>query len=134
MFLRSLRAAFIWAVIILVITLMPGDNVPDIGLFERFHLDKAVHAFLFAVFIVLLAKGFRLQTAFPDLQRHALLSAFTIAVFYGGMTEFLQEVLDLGRMGDLSDLLADIAGAIIGAVYVRWGEAKVARAIERIGS
>jgi VanZ family protein len=125
MFLRRLRFAIMWAALILVVCLMPGSVVAQYDIFVDLRLDKWAHAFLFAVFYVLLVKGLRRQTTYEDLQHHAVLASFTVAVMYGGFVELLQEMMQLGRMMDVADMVANTVGVILGSVYLRWGEAWV---------
>jgi VanZ family protein len=131
MFLRRLRFAICWAVLIMVVCLMPGSAVAQYGWMTDLRVDKIAHGFLFAVFYVLLVKGLRLQTSYPDLQQHAILASFTIAVMYGGFVELMQEVTRLGRRGEFADMVANTAGVILGSVYLRWGEVWVLRFRER---
>ncbi len=125
MFLRQLRFAFIWAGLILVLCLVPGSVVMQPGFFDKLPVDKVVHALLFGVLYVLLVKGLERQTGYPLLQRHAVLVGFTIAVLYGGATELIQEWMQLGRRGDLADMLANTIGVILGMAYLRWGEVRM---------
>ncbi len=123
--------AIAWAILILMVCLMPGSAVPRYGFLSDLPLDKLVHAILFGVFFVLLVKWARGQAAHLDLRQHAFLAGFAIAVIYGGIIELLQETMALGREGDLPDLLADVVGVILGMAYLRWGEAKLMHHRER---
>jgi VanZ family protein len=72
-------------------------------------LDKVVHALLFAVLALLLARSFRLLPAF----RRPLLAAFLAASLYGLATEVGQDALT-DRAGELADWGADVLGAAAG--------------------
>lgn len=124
MLLRQLRWAILWAIFILVVCLMPGSSVPKYDLFSRLHADKLVHVFIFGVLLVLLMKGLLRQDNSNFLRQRALFTAFAVAVIYGAITELLQEFIASGREGDLGDLAANTIGAILGAVWMHWGEAR----------
>ncbi len=110
--------AALWALGILVLTLMPASDVPAWPWAERVQLDKWVHAFLFGVQGVLL--GLALIRMRPSGNRTGLLVLATLlAIAYGGLIEVLQSLLGDGRTGDVMDLLADAAGALLGLALVR---------------
>src|SRR5690606_27055636 len=109
---------------ILVLTLMPSSGVPRWPWIAQLHLDKFVHAFLFGMQCVLLGLAFARSTS----QRYAarpFFLAFLLALAYGAMIEVLQEGMGTGRRGDLGDLLADGAGALLGYALLRcWHTAR----------
>lgn len=98
---------------------MPGSAVPAGNWLAKLHVDKLVHAFLFGVFLVLLVHGFRRQQRWLDLRTHAMLAALCIAVSYGVFTELLQEITNLGRRGDMKDMLANTVGCLIALLIIR---------------
>jgi VanZ family protein len=101
----------------LVLTLMPAGDVPAWPWAERVQLDKWVHAFLFGVQGVLL--GMALLQMGPTGHRTGLLVIATLlAITYGGLIEVLQASMGDGREGDVMDLLADTAGALLGLLWM----------------
>jgi VanZ family protein len=110
--------AALWAIGILVLTLMPGNDVPAWPWAEKVQLDKWVHAFLFGVQGVLLAMA--LLHLRPEGHRNGLLVwATVLAIAYGALVEVLQSVMGDGRTGDVLDLLADAVGALLGLFWMR---------------
>ncbi len=116
--MRSWIPALAWALIILVLTLMPAPAVPTSGFLGKYHLDKVVHAILFGVLLFLVVrarggvKGDR-GSRWMQLRWQVLL-----VICFGALTEVLQELLPFGRYGDLWDLLADSLGVSLAAVYM----------------
>lgn len=109
--------AALWALAILVLTLMPAGDVPAWPWAERVQLDKWVHAFLFGVQGVLL--GMALLQMGPTGHRTGLLVIATLlAITYGGLIEVLQASMGDGREGDVMDLVADTAGALLGLLWM----------------
>lgn len=111
--------AVLWAVAVLVLTLMPSRDVPAWPWAEKVHLDKFVHAFLFGMQSLLL--GMALAGMGKWRSRMAPLAvAAVVAIAFGGVIELLQEGMGAGRHGDILDLLADAAGAILGYGFLSW--------------
>lgn len=109
--------ALLWALGILVATLSPKQDVPSWPWADRIQLDKWVHAFLFGMQCVLLGLAF-LRASSVNRPVGLLVLATVLAVAFGGVVELLQEVMGNGREGDVSDLLADAAGALLGLAWL----------------
>ncbi len=122
--LRNLRWAIAWALIILVLCLIPGKALPVWNWFAILDLDKLVHTGMFFVLAVLLAGAFVKQGR----PQGYLLWSVLIAVLYGLSTEWMQGLEALGRRTDINDMIANSVGALIAASYVRW-MVKMGRAI-----
>ncbi|MEX1132734.1 MAG: VanZ family protein [Flavobacteriales bacterium] len=118
---RAWFPALLWALLILLITLLPAQAVPGGGFFGRYQLDKVVHAILFGVFLVLLVRALNGKQQSGKEHTGRLVAAALLAIFYGALTEVLQELSGAGRSGDVWDLVADTAGVFIAAVWLLWG-------------
>lgn len=106
---RALWPAYLWAAIILFLCLLPGSELPEWDWFALLDLDKAVHAALFFVLVLLLARALHAR----DMGRWALTAAL-IAIAYGAATELMQGLEALGRRTDLNDMIANTIGALLG--------------------
>jgi VanZ family protein len=94
---------------------MPGSNIPDVPFIKIPHLDKLVHAVIFAVFAYLLNYGlYRQKNAF--LKTHNYTITLFAGVVYGVITEWIQFSFIPERSGELTDWLADVAGTIAGII------------------
>lgn len=111
--------ASLWAAAVLVLTLMPSRDVPAWPWAEQVQLDKFVHAFLFGMQSLLLGLALADFGAWRS-RIGPLAVAAVVAIAYGGMIELLQEGMGAGRHGDVLDLLADAAGALIGFGVLSW--------------
>lgn len=116
--LRKLRWAIAWALVILVLCLIPGQALPEWNWFALLDLDKLVHAGMFFVLAALLAQAFSDKGS----PKRYLLWAVIISISYGLSTEFMQGLEAMGRRTDINDMIANSVGALIAAVYVRWKE------------
>lgn len=106
---RALWPALLWAAIILFLCLLPGSELPEWDWFALLDLDKAVHAGIFFVLALLLARAFHARGMV-----HWVFAAVSVAVAYGVATEFMQGLETLGRRTDLNDMIANTVGAVLG--------------------
>lgn len=122
---KSYRPAIIWLIIIILLTGLPGYLFPAVSPFaDRISLDKIVHFFIFAVFVVTLLYGIaKQQNTTPNL--HNSILAILIGILVGAGTELMQEYLFTGRSMSLWDFVADGIGSIGGTLIFRKWEKKI---------
>ena len=113
---RYILAVGIWTLLVAVLLVVPGDEVPYPGLADRF--DKPAHALLFTVHFVLLAG------ALAGGPRASRASSVATAALGSGLYALLMEAVQLGVPGrgwDWWDLAADLAGIGVAALLLaRW--------------
>ncbi|GGE98965.1 VanZ family protein [Hymenobacter cavernae] len=123
------RRAFValpvaWAVIVLVLTLTPANEMPRTPEWELLSFDTAAHAAVFFLLAVLTCFSTGRQRRFPALRTHAFWLVLVGCVTFGALIEVLQMTMNLGRHGEWSDLISDSIGAILGllgmALLRRW--------------
>ncbi len=119
MFWRYNRAAFLWAILILVLCGLPGSNFPKLSFLEWLRPDKIVHLILFGIQSYLLIIGFTRQDRFPGLRANAIRLGVLLSISYGALVEVLQTTVFIGRSGDIRDALANSIGAFIGFYFFR---------------
>ncbi len=115
MSLRAWGPALFWALLILVLCLLPGRSLPQWEWADLFSLDKPVHAALFGVLTVLVGRAFKLSGRTGPV----LLWSVLLSVGYGLATEAMQQLQALGRHGDVNDAIANTLGAMGGALHLR---------------
>ncbi len=96
-----------WTVIILVLCLIPGNNLPEVKLWE--HTDKLIHFTLF--FVLQMLWG----AAFPAYKFKILL----LASVYGIAIELIQHNYIPFRSFDVWDWVADTAGALVASIIFK---------------
>ena len=106
--------AALWAAIILLLTGLPGNNLPDIDFWELNIEDKLAHFFVFGVFAALLVYGKWRRR--PDKVNWWKIgwSVLVISAFYGALTEVLQGTVFVSRYASFGDFVANTLGAAIG--------------------
>lgn len=101
------------AAAVAVVCLMPGNNLPGLGM-----SDKTKHAIAFAM----LAFWFG-----SILVRRDLLWLVLALVAFGALIEVAQGLMRWGRSAEFADLLADIGGTLVGLLLAltplgRWAQ------------
>jgi hypothetical protein len=124
--LRPFRWAILWALLILVLCLMPGKALPTWRWADLLSVDKAVHAGLFAVQLVLVARGISVRSGAPGMSVPGLRPVLA-CVAYGASVEALQMLSALGRRGDWNDVMANTAGVAAAWAWLRWSAGRQRR-------
>lgn len=96
---------FLTTLAILLLTLMPPDNL---GSHSLFRYDKLGHFMMF--FCWTLIYGI-LSFARKGSKKTNLIAIFIVASLFGVTIEFLQRVMPYGRSAGLYDVIADILGS-----------------------
>jgi len=113
--IKKLWPPIVWALLILLLTGIPGNYVPEtISFLDWASPDKVVHFILFGGQTFLILFAFRDNLRDKKTRRKLVITAITIGVAYGLLTEILQAYVFIGRDGNLFDFIADFLGAILG--------------------
>ena len=112
--LRYLVPPVLWALLIFVVSSIPGNELqaPDI-----FQFDKLAHLGVYFVLALLVYRALRVKELFPRLHSHATSVTMLLIALYGASDEFHQ-VFVPGRSVDLFDWLADALGGVLCALVV----------------
>jgi len=98
--------------ILITLSLMPSDDVPDVSLFEGF--DKFVHVCLYLGFAWLLCWSLNVENR-PAVYHLILLLSFT----WGIVMEIFQYMMHFGRGFEWFDIISNTSGALIGIIIYR---------------
>ncbi len=121
MFLRYQLPAIIWTIVVLFLTLLPGDSFPDPPKFmDLLQPDKIVHIIMFAPLMLFFALSFRNQNIFVFISKNYLYFALIISVALGGITEKLQGMMHNGRKESIYDFIANTIGCLVGIFIFRF--------------
>ena len=118
MFLNKNKLGIVWTLLILLVCLMPGDNLPSSSFLSFKGADKLIHATLYLVLIILVGKGLLQYFNSSYSRNRIIVIAFLYCLFLGVGIEFIQSVFVAGRGGDVLDVLANAAGASVGVVVL----------------
>jgi hypothetical protein len=99
-----------WALIILILTLTPGEYVPSYSLFSY---DKLGHAGIFCIQAVFLMLTFLYVSGWKI--RRSVILGMVISIIYGFIIEGIQDFIP-GRKMDYYDAAANIVGSFFAPV------------------
>ncbi|NJN26051.1 MAG: VanZ family protein [Cyclobacteriaceae bacterium] len=111
MFLRFNFFTIIWAVVILLLILMPGQQMPQTG--NLFSFDKIAHLGVFSVLSFLMIHGLAKQSAMPGWRKHSKAYGVLISATYAGLLEFGQSLIP-ERNADYYDMAFNLSGVFLG--------------------
>ncbi len=103
--IKFFAPAFLWALVILWLCAIPGQDIPN---WKLLSFDKAGHATLFFILTILLFWGF-----YKTGSKYFLLVSLFAAIAYGGATELMQQYWFENRKADILDFIANTFGALI---------------------
>jgi len=109
--------ALVWFLIANILFFLPGDDLPSNDFFEKIHFDKWVHIGLFA--------GMTFLTALPFIinfksTKKLLIKIVITFIIYGVLIEFIQKYIAYNRSFDITDMIADAVGCLVGFYVCGW--------------
>ncbi|MBK7427701.1 MAG: VanZ family protein [Saprospiraceae bacterium] len=106
-----LIAAIICTIAVLVLSLLPPQSLSTFEDLQLRHLDKIVHAFMYAILAFLWFKTLN-KGNFNRLQSAVIVIVISL---YGALMEYAQ-ILVIGRSFEWEDMVSNTIGAILGIV------------------
>lgn len=116
MILRYNILPILWAVFILILSLISGENIPEVSFWEVLSIDKVAHVFMYGMLVFLLTTGLKRQYSNGWLRYYAKSTAFWIGMFYGLLLEIMQLLLCSDRFFEMGDIIANSIGCLIGII------------------
>lgn len=115
MLIRKLWPALAWAILILLLTGLPGSYFPSITSFwDWLKPDKVVHVFVFGVQAFLLLTAFHEQYLLSKNRFIYPTAILSVTIVFALLTEVLQAYVFIGRNGNVYDFIADVVGVGVG--------------------
>ena len=115
---QSVWTSLGWTLLIFILLIIPQEDIPGDDIFSITDFDKLVHAVLFGVFVWLWANWYRGRGKVQVRNTVTVIITIT-ACIYGIAMEFFQKYFT-NRQFDDGDILADIIGALAGALIFSW--------------
>lgn len=104
------------ALLIFILSSIPGDNLPDFNVSMG---DKLQHIIAYSVLGFLMARAMFYQTRFPGWRNNYIAVVLIIGILFGISDEFHQNFVP-GRFMDVMDLVADSIGICLGLLVFRF--------------
>ena len=105
-----------WTVFMLVLFLIPSQDIP--GSREIPNLDKVVHVAFFMIFTFLFMQDLLKIRGLKSILPAYIITTILVVLIIAIMIELLQDNMNLGRDGDINDILYDLAGFILGMLLL----------------
>lgn len=120
MFLKNNLLLISWTIVILLLTILPGNYFPKVPSFmDLFSPDKLVHFFIFGLLTIFAIFSFGKQYTISVLRSYKTIFALIYSISLGGVTEILQSFMNWGRYGSIYDFIANTIGCFIGVWVFR---------------
>lgn len=114
MFFRYNLFTLCWLLLVLLLTLTPGENMPKTGLWEDLlSFDKVAHFFIFGILVFLMIVGLSKQYRYQFLRSKAVQLSLTVGILYGIIIEIIQQFIP-GRGFEFADIIANTIGCFMG--------------------
>src|SRR5687768_11190855 len=110
MVLRYLWPAILWSIVVLFLTLLPGEEFPEV---QVVGIDKLVHFFIFGLVMVLSSFGLYKISAHTGAIQNPVLISFFYSITFGVAIEILQLFVP-NRNFSLLDIIANVIGVALG--------------------
>ena len=106
----------VYLFLIIFLSLLPPSQFPKITLFPG--IDKLIHLLMYA------GLGWLIMWAFykEHLSKPTRVFIFLSVPIWGALMEFMQLFMHQGRSFSWVDILANLAGAILGVLVFKWME------------
>jgi VanZ family protein len=119
--IKAYWLAFAWAAIILLLTGLPGKDLPDYDIWDFEIEDKLAHIFVFALLGWLLIRSYRRMKQSKKVPQKIVFLNVGVAIAFAALTEILQDLIFVGRFASITDFLADTIGILLGTVFALKG-------------
>lgn len=113
MFVRYNLFGIVWAIVIFLLILMPGGEMPKME--EAFSFDKLAHTGVFCILNFLLIIGFTKQFTYKALSRNPVKWSVLFSIVYASGLE-LGQALVPDRYANFYDLAFNLFGVLLGYV------------------
>jgi VanZ family protein len=114
--IHAFRKTIAWVVFMLVLFLIPSRTIPLSE--EMPYVDKIVHTTFFMVFTILIIFDRLKYRRLNSIGIGYALIVFLLVLGFAVMVECLQEIMNLGREGDVVDIIFDLIGYALGLIIV----------------
>lgn len=115
----------LWTLIILVLSITPGDQLPDLTL-DWISPDTLAHLIMYTILSWFLLLGFGIREKKMNRSDIRVYRGVIIAgIFLGTLIEIAQGTLIYRRHFDVADIVANLFGTIFGSITFKWTARKI---------
>jgi VanZ family protein len=118
--IRYFQAPLLWAITILIFSIVPTSELPDFSYWRIISFDKFAHVCMYALLSFLVMKSCLKQYSSKYIRYNAYRFTAITTSLYGILIELIQALLITDRYGDWVDVLANTIGVIAGVLIFRF--------------
>jgi VanZ family protein len=117
---QQIWLALAWTTLTQVLLSLPGKLFSGGGLFNIPFLDKIAHLILFSGLVICWCLFFYYRKRPPAIAPSLIWLIVFLTLVYGILLEFFQKNFIPNRSFDRGDIVADLAGSLIGYLVTHW--------------
>ncbi len=111
--------SLLWVIVVGILYLMPGNDLPSVDFWTSIQADKIAHVVLFAATTLFIKVGLTRQRRYSIPRTRSTAYALLFGLSYGSLLEVLQGELAQGRYTEAGDFVANAIGCLLGIVIYR---------------
>lgn len=111
--------AILWALIVIVLSVSPGSNLPPLEFLGFVRIDLIAHFVMYFIFSFLIFYGIRKSSASYPMNNKSLLFTLCVPIIFGIVMELLQHNFITERYFDIMDIFANIIGSIVAIAIIK---------------
>ena len=117
--MRNFLVPLCWALVILIFSSVPSDDIPDFSFWTLISFDKIAHAGMYGLLSFLTMKACLKQFSSRYIRYNAVKVTSISGIIYGGLIELFQQYALTDRYGDWMDFIADVIGTFVGILIFK---------------
>lgn len=113
LFLKNFWKTIAWAVIIVILSCMPADNIQSQRWNILPHQDKILHLIFYGILSLFFIRAYQIHYKKAVLNSAVFIISLAFIVTFGMILEIIQEKFIQSRSGEIMDLVFDMIGLIL---------------------
>lgn len=132
--IQSLKFSLILTVFIIITCLFPSSHMPHIKFLLFKHADKLIHFLMYFLYTSMMIFEISRSNSIALKKSGMFWLSGGVAFFFGGIIEFLQSGMCIGRTGDVFDMCANCTGIFFALVFYNLIEKLMGVIFKKIGA
>lgn len=120
LFLKKYYRSILWAIFILIICVLPSEDIEKVRFIEIPYMDKFVHLGLYVILTTFLLSDSKIIDISGARKTVTLLVIFLLTLSYGILIELIQLFFTSSRSADVWDAVADAIGIALALANYKW--------------
>ncbi len=118
MLLRDFWKTIVWAIVIVVLSCMPVNDIQSQKWNILPHQDKILHLIFYCILSLFFIREYQIHFKKPVLNTGLFFISFAFVFIFGIILEIIQEKFIQSRYGEIMDLVFDMMGLILAFLLI----------------